>query len=315
MEAIKFLPDETPRATPRQRTCDECQAPLDEQQRYCVRCGTRQRDTYDPAASYFGESTRRRRPPAMPKRRGDGNASRWAAASLVLLPIAVAIGVLVGKGNGDEEKLLDALRSQPRSAVAATSGTGPTGTAANVAARTGGALPSDFPLDKGYAVKLSTLPLRATDEAAATKAKAGAKAKGAPSVGLINPRQFKTTPSQGADQYVIYSGSFKTKAAAGAQLGKLKKKFPGAVVIAVESVSGTTSQPKALSHTSLGTAHKVDGYKPTAARVKQDTQLVQDINRRTGQSYVQSQRGLPDQISIGGDPGSAPAPSTGPGQP
>jgi hypothetical protein len=310
MEAIKHLNHEPVTQAPLRRSCEECQAALDDEQRYCVRCGARQPDVYDPAARYFGSSKRQRRAPAKAATRPSGSgagATRWAALFLALLPVAVALGVLVGKGNGDEDKLIDALRSQ-RGAVAAAAPTAATAAASNTA---GGGLPSDFPLDKGYAVKLSTLPLREADSAAVAAAKAGAKAKGAGKVGLINPRQFKTKPSQGADKYVLYSGSFKAKGDADKLLARLKKKFPGAQVIAVESVNGSGGQGEALSKTELGTAHKVAGFKPSAEKVKHDTQLVQQINRNTGQTYVQSQRGLPDQIVVGGDPGSAPAPSNG----
>jgi hypothetical protein len=82
-------------------------------------------------------------------------------------------------------------------------------------------------------------------------------------------------------------------------------------VIAVESVNGSGGQGEALSKTELGTAHKVTGFKPSAAKIKHDTDLVRQINRNTGQTYIQSQRGLPDQIVVGGDPGSAPAPTEG----
>jgi hypothetical protein len=305
--------DEVPQAPGESgRSCDQCLAALDEQQRYCIRCGAHQRDAYDPAARYFGEVTRRRpAPPAEgPVAAGDGSSSRWPVVFLALLPVGVALGVLVGKGHNDDQKLIDALRSNHGAAIAAV---GP-GTA-TVAANAGGALPSDFPLERGWTVKLSTLPLRTSTKAAVTSAERAAEAKGAQSVGLINPREYTTTPDQGSDSYVIYSGSFKQRGAAAKALAKLKKKFPGAQVIAVKSVNGSSGAGKVLSKTPLGTAHKVEGYKPSAAQVKKDTQLVQDINRRTGQSYIQSQRGLPDQISVGGSPGSAPAPSTGPGQP
>jgi hypothetical protein len=198
--------------------------------------------------------------------------------------------------------------------VAAATGGSQARTAA-VAAATTGALTSDFPLQKGYAVKLSTLPVQGTDRAAATKAEAAAKARGANQVGLINPKEFTTKPDQGSGSYVIYSGSFKDRAGATRLLAKLKRKFPGAVVIAVASANGGGSSGKALSRTSLGTAHQVAGFRPSAQKVKQDTQLVQRINRQTGRTYVQSQRNLPDQIVVGGTPGSAPAPPQGSGQP
>src|SRR3954454_3950876 len=82
-------------------SCEECGAPLDEKQRYCVSCGARRRDKGGPAVQYFANAGRR-------SRRGPGKASgasgARAAAVLffVVLPIAVAIGVLVGKGNGND---------------------------------------------------------------------------------------------------------------------------------------------------------------------------------------------------------------------
>lgn len=318
MQVIKQVPDEPKAPTPSlQRACEDCQAPLADEQRYCVRCGRRQTDAYDPAARYFADSTRRRRPAApRPPRRSSGSASsRWAALFLALLPVAVALGVLVGNGNDDQDKLIDALKTRSGTAVAATAGPS-TAQTTTASASAGGALPSDFPLDKGYAVQVGTLPLRSTGAAAAKEAEAAAKAKAGEKVGLINPRQFTVKPSPGADKYVLYAGGSKDRGAAEALLRKVKKKVADARVVAVESVNGADGQGKVLSKSSLGTAHQVTGFKPTQEKIKKDTQLVHDINRRTGQTYVQSQRGLPDQIVVGGDPGSAPAPADGPaGQP
>jgi hypothetical protein len=145
---------------------------------------------------------------------------------------------------------------------------------------------------------------------------AAAKAKGAPKPGLISPNDFTVKPDPGAGSYVVYSGSFKTRGGALKLLAKLKKKFSAAQVIEVTSKGAAAGAGKALSKTSFGTAHKLEGYKPTAQRVKQDTQLVQQINHQTGRTYVQQQQHLPDSISVGGSPGSSAAPpATGPGQP
>ena len=70
----------------------------------------------------------------------------------VVLPIAVAIGVLVGKGNrrNNDQDLAAAIKSlQARTAggghaLASTAATTP--------------ITSDFTLDKGYTVELQTLP-------------------------------------------------------------------------------------------------------------------------------------------------------------
>src|SRR3954464_2563989 len=153
---------------------------------------------------------------------------RWAAVFLALLPVGVAIGVLAGKGNDDSSKLVDALKHQRGGAIAARAGGAQQANAQPVAATARGGLTSDFALAKGFTVKLSTLPLTAT-RADAAKAESAAKGKGAAKPGLINPRQFRTTPDQGG-KYVVYSGAFKAKGGAAQLLAKLKKKFPGAQV-------------------------------------------------------------------------------------
>jgi hypothetical protein len=45
-------------------------------------------------------------------------------------------------------------------------------------------------------------------------------------------------------------------------------------------------------------AHQVSGFKPTAAKIRSDTKLVQNINRSIGKNYLQAQRNLPDTIVV-----------------
>jgi hypothetical protein len=114
--------------------CEECGAPMDPQQRYCVNCAARRGNGANPSSRYFAAMSKRaRRPMVRPPAKAP--ASRAAAVGFfALLPIAVAIGVVVGRadsGGGDEGALLEALRRQ--NAVAATSG--PTAAATATAAK------------------------------------------------------------------------------------------------------------------------------------------------------------------------------------
>ncbi|MGA8744712.1 MAG: hypothetical protein WB507_02475 [Solirubrobacterales bacterium] len=100
--------------------CEECGAPLDPQQRYCVNCAARRGNGANPASRYFATMSKRaRRPVTRPPARP--STSRAAAVGFfALLPIAVAIGVLVGRdgtGNNDQA-LLEALRHQNATAAA-----------------------------------------------------------------------------------------------------------------------------------------------------------------------------------------------------
>ena len=106
--------------------CEECSAPLDPQQRYCVNCGARRGNGTNPSSRYFAAMSKRahRPPPRLPTKTGSG--SRAAAVGFfALLPIAVAIGVVVGRSGNDgneNEALLEALRNQPAAVAGTTAG-------------------------------------------------------------------------------------------------------------------------------------------------------------------------------------------------
>jgi hypothetical protein len=107
--------------------CEECGAPLDPQQRYCVNCGARRGNGANPASRYFAAMSKRaNRPTLRPPAKG-GSGSRAAAVGFfALLPIAVAIGVVVGRSGGDDgenEALLEALRNRPAAVASTTAGT------------------------------------------------------------------------------------------------------------------------------------------------------------------------------------------------
>ena len=105
------------RPQPNYEPSEECGAPMDPQQRYCVNCAARRGNGANPASRYFAAMSKRARRPTItgsceielerPGGRGVG--------FFALLPIAVAIGVVVGRadtGGGDEGALLKALRQQ-----------------------------------------------------------------------------------------------------------------------------------------------------------------------------------------------------------
>jgi hypothetical protein len=123
----------------RYEPCEECGAPMDPQQRYCVNCAARRGNGANPTSRYFAAMGRRaRRPPPRSPQKGPG--SRAAAVGFfALLPIAVAIGVVVGRadsgGGGDEQALLQALREQKTTTASAAPTTASAKTAKNAKGR------------------------------------------------------------------------------------------------------------------------------------------------------------------------------------
>jgi hypothetical protein len=193
--------------------CQECGAPLDQQQRYCVNCGARRANGANPASCYFAEASRRARRPSTPPPAKSSGASRAAAvAFFALLPLAVGLGVVVGRSDGGEDNsaLVEALREQEASAASTAS------------------------LDEG-----------GTTGAGGGQGKAEAK------------------------------GTDKTGG-------------------------------KVVAHTKYGDVHQITNYKPPPEKVKEDTQVVEEIAQEEGADYIKTQKHLPDVIVVGGDPDSAP---------
>jgi hypothetical protein len=116
--------------------CEECGASLDPQQRYCVNCAARRGNGANPSSRYFAAmSQRARRPAVRPPAKASSSGRAAAVAFFALLPIAVAIGVVVGRSgdnSGENEALLEALHRQ-ETAEAST----PTAGVASTAAKPG----------------------------------------------------------------------------------------------------------------------------------------------------------------------------------
>jgi hypothetical protein len=202
--------------------CESCGAPLDAQQRYCVNCATRRGNGANPSSRYFALMQKKaRKPMSRPASKAPGGSRAAAVGFFALLPIAVALGVVVGRsgsGEGDNEALLKALKSQEAATASAAPATENT-----------------------------------TAAAKANQKKKNAKAP------------------KGADK----------------------------------------SGGKVVAKTANGTVHQVTGYQPTKEKEEADTKLVEENPEQAGENYIKAQQNLPDVVVVGGEGGSAPAPSNG----
>ncbi|MET0559640.1 MAG: hypothetical protein ABW065_13390 [Solirubrobacterales bacterium] len=118
--------------------CEECGAAMDPQQRYCVECAARRGNGANPSSRYFASQSRKaRRPLIGPPQKANPTSRAAAVAFFALLPIAVALGVVVGRGGSDgsdNDALIQALRKQEAAnataaPVAAAPGAGSANTA------------------------------------------------------------------------------------------------------------------------------------------------------------------------------------------
>jgi hypothetical protein len=126
--------------------CDQCGAPVDKDQRYCVNCGAHRRHVPDPAAKYLSRVSAHTGGPAGGGRvapggvlvtRRDGaflGIGLLGALAIALIPIAAAVGVAIGRSSNNQDgKLIQALERQRAqvtttySAGSATSGSASSG--------------------------------------------------------------------------------------------------------------------------------------------------------------------------------------------
>ena len=282
---------------PAYEQCDNCGAPLDAAQRYCVECGAHRRHVRDPAARYLSTATARARKPTGTRRASKRSPGLGTALILAVIPLAVGLGVIVGRSsNNGDDKLIAALKSQQPQVITTSGGStaASTGSSTSVAS-----LKSTYPLSSGYTVEISTVSTSGQASSKVSQAEQTAKSKGAKDVGLIVQSDFKLTPAPPSGTYVIYSGAYKSSGPAQQALTKLKKSFPGAKVLRVQPITANPApSTKVLAHSAYGVAHQVVGFKPSASQLAADGQIVKHIQQTVGKSYVNSQRGLPDQISV-----------------
>lgn len=121
--------------------CEECGAPMDPQQRYCVNCAARRGNGANPASRYFAAMSKRARRPLVGPAAKQSPTSRAAAvAFFALLPLAVGLGLVIGRsgsGNDNNDALLQALRERPTATAGtvAAAGTGATAKKAKAQAK------------------------------------------------------------------------------------------------------------------------------------------------------------------------------------
>lgn len=80
--------------------CDQCGAPVDQLQRYCVGCGAHRHHVPDPAARYLAQASARSRGAASGAGRNPRPAARQARRRLSLGPLTAALAAAVLAGGG-----------------------------------------------------------------------------------------------------------------------------------------------------------------------------------------------------------------------
>jgi hypothetical protein len=97
--------------------CETCGAAVEADQRYCVECGAHRIGVNDPAASYMNRSPARTqratRAVVVSSRRG----RLITALMLAMIPIAIGVGVLIGRSSNNQDPALLRAINQSRARV------------------------------------------------------------------------------------------------------------------------------------------------------------------------------------------------------
>ena len=161
-------------------------------------------------------------------------------------------------------------------------------------------LTSSFPLQSGYAVQLQTLPAKSS-ASAVTKAEHAAAAKGATHIGVILQRDFHVTPAPPSGRLRHLLGRLQDAGGRRHGADEASGQVPsgqGHPGRSPSSGSVAGARGRSLAKTNYGSAHEVTGFKPGQAQLNAGAKAVQKIQQGAGKGYVDSQRGLPDQISV-----------------
>lgn len=271
---------------PQRYACQHCDATLDNQQRYCLNCGSRSGWTTNPAVDYIAGRQRKRgvQENVAPDRGIGGTgvtkqALPWLIGSTL---VALIVGVFFGSVRGNNnDALIAALADRPAASYAPVAATAATGTTE---------VSSDWTLDQGWTVQVATVAA-GSDQAAVDAAKQTATSAGAEDVGVINPSDFTVDPDP-AGAYVIYSGEFEKKADAEKALKAIKGVEGAKVVKVTSSTAGVdTEVPEGEESAEELVTKGVPKEKANA-----DEKKVKEINKKTGDDFVDSQEDIPDII-------------------
>jgi hypothetical protein len=227
--------DGTPTRAQGIEPCEECGAPMDPQQRYCVECAARRGNGSNPSSRYFAAMSKKsRRPLTKGQAKASGGGSRAAAVGFfALLPIAVALGVVVGRsGSGDsnEEALLKALHQAEKQQVAA----------APVEEETAAAATTASVKAKGNEAKGAAKGKKAAAKATAKKAESHGKVLAKTKNGTVHQvTGFEPTKAtEEADTKLVEENPEQT----GENYIKAQQNLPDVVVVGGEGTSGGSEE-------------------------------------------------------------------------
>ncbi len=226
----------TPPSGPPDQSCASCGAALAPDQRYCLACGTRRGEPRVPPPGPPANLSGAPAPAAEPQPPRQSDVSPLAAViGIALLGGMLLIGVLIGRGGGDDPAPAPIVKV----GEATTTGSSPTTTPAEPDSGAADTITSEWPEGtEGFTIQLSTVTQDGATPETVDAAKETAASDGAADAAVLDSDLYSSLPP---GNYVIYSGVYTDRKSAEVALEGLQKSFPEAVVVEVASGDETSS--------------------------------------------------------------------------
>ena len=264
--------------------CTACGASLAADQKYCLNCGERRAGvplgleelTPAPTAPVADAPPTAAAPPGP---RSIPLTPATAAAGVGSLLVAVLLGAGIAGITSKTPEV-----NVPEAKAPIVNVAGGAAAASDTAAAGPVEFTSDWTGEDGWTIQLQTLPKDGTDAAAVKAAKDAAAGNGAADVGALDSDEY---PSLDPGNYVVYSGVYATKKEATAALKDVKGDFPDATVVKVSSSDGTAD---------------AESDEEASTSSSSDTKALEDLNKASGDEYVEQSKKLKDETAIEGPP-------------
>jgi hypothetical protein len=266
--------------------CAGCGAPMAADQRYCLNCGARRGPARLPFDQWMdgaarGAGSAPPRGPAAPANRPNDFSPLGAVLGVAVLGALLLIGVLIGRGDGDDSQT-PVVAAAPGEEAAAAGGEGQTVSSTDVQ--------TDWPEgQEGWTVELGTLPKEGTTGEDVEATKADLESKGAKDLGVLLSDDYASLPP---GNYVIYSGVHESEKDAQTALKDLQSDFPDARVIEVSQEEPSEG----------GGGGGLLGGGKGEGTVEASEEDLQELDSVTGEEYQDKLDEIPDEISTPGEP-------------
>jgi hypothetical protein len=220
-------------------------------QRYCLACGARRGAPRVPVSDPAAEPAAA--PPPQQGGRPADVSPLAAVIGIALLGGMLLIGVLIGRGNADDNQQPIVQVGTGSTTATSTSdlGDGQGGSGSDIT--------SEWPAGtNGYTVQISSLPKAGATPASVDAAKQSALTSGASAASVLDSDLYPSLPP---GNYILYSGVYDSSKEADAGLEQLGDGFPDASVIHVSTKAsgGGSSIPQAGDTTTTPDLGGVNG--------------------------------------------------------